>query len=288
LNRFLMIGLAVVMCFIIACPGITFASETKAPKPAPGKPQGEETVLDKLWGLAVPKLKAKIGAIDPVFLDATVSIFDQLYARETKLNLKTRELCTIAILASLGKSEELDLHLAAAFRMGWKFNELREVMILSAIPAGWPASLDALRSLYKWCQMHKVPLAPAEPLPKDYASTDWYKKGYDKGVKLFGKQKWENYLSKFSKLDPDFARFTVANLYGKLFCRSILDDKTKELCMVASFAALKSKANLKLHIIGAKNSGANVDEIKELLMHCGIYAGQEASYKAARVFAKMQ
>jgi 4-carboxymuconolactone decarboxylase len=233
-------------------------------------------------------VRALLESWDKEFADITIEAgFNELYAREEQIDLKTRELCTNAILCSLGKPEELNLHLLAAFNVGWTFEELREVFILCAIPAGWPASLDALRYLCEWCEAHGIETADPLEMREDYYTADWYQIGYDKGAQLFGEESWKKYLNDLSLLDPDLANFVVVNLYGKLLTRETLDDRTRELCLVAAFAALKDKQNLKLHIKGALNSGATATEVREILFHVGLYAGQDATSQAIEVYREM-
>jgi 4-carboxymuconolactone decarboxylase len=62
------------------------------------------------------------------------------------LDLRTRSLCTCAMLASLGKSAELKGHIRGALNNGATLAEIREVLLHSAIYAGAPAAVEAFRS----------------------------------------------------------------------------------------------------------------------------------------------
>ena len=55
------------------------------------------------------------------------------------LDRKTRSLLTIAILASLGRAEELRLHVRATRNTGATRDEVREVLMQVAVYAGVPA-----------------------------------------------------------------------------------------------------------------------------------------------------
>jgi 4-carboxymuconolactone decarboxylase len=59
------------------------------------------------------------------------------------LDRKTRSLLTIAILASLGRSEELRLHVRATRNTGATRDEVREVLLQVAVYAGVPAANSA-------------------------------------------------------------------------------------------------------------------------------------------------
>ncbi|MFM0223007.1 carboxymuconolactone decarboxylase family protein [Paraburkholderia dipogonis] len=62
------------------------------------------------------------------------------------IDLKTRSLCTCAMLAALGKSTELKGHVRGAINNGATAIEIREVLLHSAIYAGAPAAVEAFRS----------------------------------------------------------------------------------------------------------------------------------------------
>jgi 4-carboxymuconolactone decarboxylase len=61
------------------------------------------------------------------------------------LDLKTRSLLTIAILATLGRSEELRLHVGATRNTGATPEEVRETLMHVAVYAGMPAANAAFR-----------------------------------------------------------------------------------------------------------------------------------------------
>jgi alkylhydroperoxidase/carboxymuconolactone decarboxylase family protein YurZ len=246
-----------------------------------------KTAAERMWKEQLPMI-GSLQVFDKEFADITIEgIFNGLYGREDRLDLKTRELCTVTILTSLNKPEELNMHLLAAVNLGWTFKELREIMILCSLPAGWPSSLEAVKYLYSWCGAHNIPKEPPLEMRKNYHTADWYQIGYDKGIELFGEKSWRKYLNELSILDPDLSKFVVINFYGKLLTRPTLDDRTRELCYVAAFGALKDKRNLELHIRGSLNSGATPDEIKEILFHIGCYAGIDTVSQAIDVYKGM-
>jgi 4-carboxymuconolactone decarboxylase len=63
-----------------------------------------------------------------------------------ELDLRTRSLCTCAMLAALGRSAELKGHLRGALNNGATLTEIREVLLHSAIYAGAPAAVEAVRA----------------------------------------------------------------------------------------------------------------------------------------------
>jgi 4-carboxymuconolactone decarboxylase len=60
------------------------------------------------------------------------------------LDRRTRSLITVAILAALGRREELALHLRATRNTGVTPNEVREALLHVAVYAGVPAANSAM------------------------------------------------------------------------------------------------------------------------------------------------
>jgi len=59
------------------------------------------------------------------------------------LDRRTRSCITIAALVALGRDHELELHLRAALRNGLSPDEIKEVLLQSAIYCGVPAANSA-------------------------------------------------------------------------------------------------------------------------------------------------
>ena len=62
------------------------------------------------------------------------------------IELKTRSLVTVGMLAALGRSTELKGHVRGAINNGASLVELREVLLHSAVYAGAPAAVEGFRA----------------------------------------------------------------------------------------------------------------------------------------------
>jgi len=62
------------------------------------------------------------------------------------LSKRDRSMLNLAMLASLGKLEELKLHVRGAINNGVTVDEIKEVLLQVAIYAGVPASLSAFKA----------------------------------------------------------------------------------------------------------------------------------------------
>ena len=61
------------------------------------------------------------------------------------LDLRTRSSITVAMLVALNRPEELRIHLRGALRNGVTVEELKEILLHSAVYCGVPAANDAFR-----------------------------------------------------------------------------------------------------------------------------------------------
>ena len=62
------------------------------------------------------------------------------------LDLKTRSLLTVAMLAALGKQHELKGHVRGALNNGATPQELQEVLLHAAVYCGLPTAVEAFRT----------------------------------------------------------------------------------------------------------------------------------------------
>ncbi|AKJ28294.1 carboxymuconolactone decarboxylase family protein [Caldimonas brevitalea] len=62
------------------------------------------------------------------------------------LPLKTRSMLTVAMLVALGKQKELEGHVRGALNNGVSVDELKEVLLHSAVYCGFPAAIEGFRT----------------------------------------------------------------------------------------------------------------------------------------------
>lgn len=92
----------------------------------------------------VDRAEANKTAFDAPFQQfITETAWGRLWAGE-ELDRRTRSLVTVAILAALGRHEELALHLRATRNTGATPTEVREALLHVAVYAGVPAANSAI------------------------------------------------------------------------------------------------------------------------------------------------
>ena len=74
--------------------------------------------------------------------------------------------------------------------------------------------------------------------------------------------------------------FVNEHAWGGVWNREGLPHQTRSLITLAALTALKCPQELKGHVRGALNNGCTVEEIRETLLHCAVYAGVPASIDA--------
>ena len=243
------------------------------------------SAAEKMLKEMYPLVGAALDAIDGEFSEILINdIFNRVYGREEKLDIKTRELCTVAMLTATGRLHDLKTHIRVAMNLDWRTDDIREIILLCAIVGGWPAAFDGVRILDEYCKENNIDPPKTKELRKGYAEKDWIATGSKNGTVLFGQKTFDNLLSAFSPGGDDFKEFVLTAVYGKLLTREHLDMRTKFLCLIAGFAALRSAVHLKSFILAAMKNGVLSREIQEVLLYCCIYAGQEAAFTAMQIF----
>ena len=103
-------------------------------------------LLDRVDGSAGDAVVSTLGDLGRQVVEFA---FGDIYSRPG-LSLRDRELITVAMLAAMrGCEPQLELHLRAALNVGLTVEELEEVAIHVTPYAGFPAAINAMRSLQK-------------------------------------------------------------------------------------------------------------------------------------------
>jgi 4-carboxymuconolactone decarboxylase len=102
-------------------------------------------ILQRVAGNKIEAVTNKVAEIAPDFARMTIEFpFGDLYSRN-HIDLRTREVAAVAALAALGHSApQLRVHVAAALNLGCAREEIVEILMQTAIYAGFPAALNAL------------------------------------------------------------------------------------------------------------------------------------------------
>ncbi len=110
------------------------------------------------------------------------------------------------------------------------------------------------------------------------------KERYQQGIKVrtevLGEKHVNASLTKLNKFNTDFQDFISRYAWGEVWSRPGLSRQTRSLVTMAILLSLGREAELRMHIRACFNNGETQDELKELLLHCSLYAGLPASNAA--------
>lgn len=87
--------------------------------------------------------------------------------------------------------------------------------------------------------------------------------------------------------DDEFLRpiqqLTTEFGWGDVWTRPGLDPKVRSFLSVALLASLGKQDELRTHVRGAINNGASREEIREVLLHAGVYCGLPVALEGTRI-----
>ena len=87
-----------------------------------------------------------LSAISPKLNEFAIEFpFGNFYANEHLLDLKTRELITIASLVTQGMLPQLKLHIEGAFNIGCTFDQIEQTILQMSVYVGMPKTINAMK-----------------------------------------------------------------------------------------------------------------------------------------------
>jgi 3-oxoadipate enol-lactonase/4-carboxymuconolactone decarboxylase len=86
-----------------------------------------------------------------------------------------------------------------------------------------------------------------------------------------------------SPLDTAFQEWITANVWGGVWTRPGLPRHTRSLLTLAMMAALARHEEFELHVRATRNTGVTPEEIAEVLLQVGAYAGVPAANSALKI-----
>ncbi|MCP2076218.1 UNVERIFIED_ORG: 4-carboxymuconolactone decarboxylase [Pseudomonas lini] len=112
--------------------------------------------------------------------------------------------------------------------------------------------------------------------------SDTPKTGLDMRRQVMGDAFVDRALGNATEFTQPLQDFVNEHAWGSVWSREGLPLKTRSLITLAALTALKCPQELKGHVRGALNNGCTVEEIREALLHCAVYAGVPAAIDAFR------
>lgn len=202
------------------------------------------------------------------------------------LDLKTRQLCTVAALAAMGTAApQLRYHIQGALNVGWGAQEIVEVMLIAAVYAGIPAAINGITAV-------REVFAPRGEMPAaSEVAYDETSSRYERGMQALDRTSHGSgaaVVESLKDIAPDLGRFIVEFAYGDVIGRPVLDAKLTELTTISMCTALgTAQPQLGVHINAALNVGTTHEEVVEIIIQMAVYAGFPAALNGISVARKI-
>lgn len=111
---------------------------------------------------------------------------------------------------------------------------------------------------------------------------EWFDKGLAARREVLGAEYVDQALKNADEFTQPLQEMVTEYCWGWLWNRSELPRKTRSLLNIALLSVLNRPHELKLHVKGALRNGCTRDEIREVLLHVGVYAGVPAAVDGFR------
>ena len=94
-------------------------------------------------------------------------------------------------------------------------------------------------------------------------------------------------VEEFDQLDEGWTQGWLDWIYGYLYNRGVLDDKTRVLTIIGECCVSSALVQLPNHIRTALRVGATKEEVLEVILHSAIYGGMPKMIEAMRVYRSL-
>jgi alkylhydroperoxidase/carboxymuconolactone decarboxylase family protein YurZ len=110
------------------------------------------------------------------------------------------------------------------------------------------------------------------------------KKSFERGMKVLKKMGRENLMLNQKELYPEMYEMSVAHLFGDVWARPGLSLRDRQLVTLAANIALARPTGNHSHYLSAMHIGITKEEICEVMIQVGHYAGWPTMSTAVRQF----
>jgi alkylhydroperoxidase/carboxymuconolactone decarboxylase family protein YurZ len=231
------------------------------------------------------------------------------------LDERTRLLVSIAQFLALSEMEEFERQIPSALAAGATPREVLEIVLQCTVYIGYVragrgarACIAVLERLGRLDEITQTQLPLAGRLPdrslaaertrwpaaKSPEETAWREKILEKygwsgvSTRIRTQSHQSNAgIDAWDRCDPGFLQHWFDFIYGELYPRSIIDDRTRLLMMVGVCLALNEPVQLENHIRGSMLFGASAREVLEVVVQSTAYCGMPTTVQVVRLVERV-
>ncbi len=123
----------------------------------------------------------------------------------------------------------------------------------------------------------------SDKTPKEMTGEEMFEQGMEIRRKVLGDEYVDKALAKSGPFNEPLQELVTTYCWGWNWGREGLPLRDRSLINLAMIAVLGRENELKIHIRGALNNGLSKEEIREVLLQVGIYAGIPAAVDSFRI-----
>ena len=211
------------------------------------------------------------------------AIFGAVWSRPG-LDIRYRMLATLSVLTSLQRLSQFQTYVHSALNMGLDPEEIQEVPIHCSLYAGFPSAVNSLELVHEAFRERGVD--PPQTEAPELSLEEMEARGRELRERLFGAEGQGGYNSALMDLAPDLRALTYQYGFGEIFFRPGLDLKSRVVCATASLTALRADGQLRNFLRAGPRVGLSREEMVEVLIQTGGYAGYPAALNAISIAAE--
>jgi 4-carboxymuconolactone decarboxylase len=237
-----------------------------------------------------------------------------LFTRKA-LDERTRLLVSIAQFLCLNEWEEFERQIPGALTAGAKPREVLEVILQATVYVGYLKAGRGARICIKVLErLGRSDEITATQLPLDGRNSErsldaerlrWpaAKSAEETALReqLLGKYGWHSIstrirlqshqgydsINSYNRIDPHYLRLWFDFIYGGMYPRGIVDDRTRLLVMVGICLALNEPVQLENHMRGALLLGATPRDVLEVIVQSTAYVGMPTTVLTGRMLERI-
>lgn len=231
------------------------------------------------------------------------------------LDDRTRLLVSIAQFLAMNELEEFERQIPSALAAGASPREVLEIILQSTVYIGYIKAARGARICVKVLERlgrideitgTQLPLEGRTPersldeergrwpAAKSAEETAWRErilkkygwKGVSTRIRTQNHQSNET-INNYDRIDPHYLQLWFDFIYGEMYPRGIIDDRTRLLMMVGICLALNEPVQLENHIRGALLLGAKPREVLEVIVNSTAYVGMPTTVQTVRVLDRI-
>lgn len=231
------------------------------------------------------------------------------------LDERTRLLVSIAQFLCLNEMEEFERQIPSALAAGATPREVLEVILQSTVYVGYIKAGRGARACVKVLERlgrldeitgTQLPLAgrtPERSLEEERRRWPAAKSAEETALRerLLEKYGWSGVstrirtqshqgyesIQSYDRIDPHYLKLWFDFIYGEMYPRGVIDDRTRLLMMVGICLALNEPVQLQNHMRGALLLGATPREVLEVIVHSTAYVGMPTTVLTVRMLERI-